>query len=391
MRAPLALLVIAACAELTTAQVPKQAVNGAIHPHGRLERTDFYDAPVPLPEGSAGTLIRSEEFDNYVLPSGIVATRILYHSRSAEGRDAPVSAVVLVPDAAAPAGGWPIIAWAHGTNGLGRECAPSLEENLGEGSYFAMYTKLGYAVVATDYAGLGTNGKAGYLNLEAHAQDVIYGVRAARAAVAKLGTKWIAVGEGEGGSVVTRVAELESKLNTGDYLGSIAIGGLRDAGDILKQAEPDPTAQILYMARGMKADVPEFDPSQILTIRGMQEYRKLSDSCIIPEGVETGGAKDMLKQDWKSDRSVRQFVAANRIGYEHAARPILVLASDSDATVPVSITRQTVARLCGQADAVLFYSLDSPSSKTLIGDSVNDQLAWIRGRLKQGPVATNCD
>lgn len=390
MREHLALLLVAACAELGAAQVPKQAVNGAIHPHGRLERTDFYDAPMPLPEGSAGTLIRSEEFANYALPAGIVATRILYHSRAVDGRDLPVSAVVLAPDTTAPTGGWPIIAWAHDSKGVGRECAPSLEENLDEGSYFAMYTKLGYALVATDYAGLGTNGKAGYLNLRAHALDVIYGVRAARAAVAQLGTRWIAVGEGEGAPVVTRVAEVETKLNDAGYLGSIAIGGLRDAQDIIEQAEPKRTSQVLYMVHGIKADAPEFDANQILTIRGMQEYNKAAASCIIPEQTETAGAEDVLKPDWKGNAAMQQFVASNRIGHERAARPMLVLASDSDLAVPVSLTRTTVARLCGQGDAVLFYSFESPNAKALIGDSVNDQLAWIRGRLAQTPAATNC-
>jgi hypothetical protein len=47
------------------AQVPKQAVSGAIRPHGRLARTEFYDASAPLPLAPAGSLIRSEQFEGY--------------------------------------------------------------------------------------------------------------------------------------------------------------------------------------------------------------------------------------------------------------------------------------------------------------------------------------
>src|SRR5580704_11621743 len=74
--------------------------------------TKFYDTPKPLPAGKPGDLIRSERFDDYDLPF-VTTLRILYHSRTATGADVPVSAVVLTPAGDPPAGGWPVIAWAH--------------------------------------------------------------------------------------------------------------------------------------------------------------------------------------------------------------------------------------------------------------------------------------
>lgn len=78
---------------------------------GFLPLTDFYNTPSPLPAGNPGPLIRSEVFDEYELPPGVSAVRILYHSRSALGEDIATSGVVLVPDERPPAGGWPVIAW----------------------------------------------------------------------------------------------------------------------------------------------------------------------------------------------------------------------------------------------------------------------------------------
>ena len=42
------------------------------------------------------------------------------------GEPVLATGVVLVPSGEPPAGGWPVIAWAHGTAGVARVCAPSL-------------------------------------------------------------------------------------------------------------------------------------------------------------------------------------------------------------------------------------------------------------------------
>jgi len=97
-----------------------------LRPPTTLPLTSFYDTPHPLPSGKAGELIRSEPTDEYNLPFELSAWRILYHSRTASGEDVAVSAVVLVPDGTPPAGGWPVIAWAHEFRGAARQCAPSL-------------------------------------------------------------------------------------------------------------------------------------------------------------------------------------------------------------------------------------------------------------------------
>ena len=38
--------------------------------------------------------------------------------------------MVLIPAGSAPVGGWPVIAWAHGTSGMARICAPSLMKDI---------------------------------------------------------------------------------------------------------------------------------------------------------------------------------------------------------------------------------------------------------------------
>lgn len=50
----------------------------------------------------------------------------------------------------------PVIAWAHGTSGVARRCAPSLMKDVEYGTEGLMpMVAAGFAVVATDSAGLG--------------------------------------------------------------------------------------------------------------------------------------------------------------------------------------------------------------------------------------------
>src|ERR1700687_3605157 len=121
-----------------------------------LPITKFYNTPFPFPAGTPGALIRSQAIEQYDIPYSVSAVRILYHSRSARGEDVAASGVVLFPyEKRPPAGGWPVIAWAHGSTGVARRCAPSLMRNIGYGPFLAMYVNMGYAVVATGYTRLG--------------------------------------------------------------------------------------------------------------------------------------------------------------------------------------------------------------------------------------------
>src|ERR1700694_2261937 len=83
-------------AELDQSQTVPQAERSEFR--GLLPLTSFYSTPSPLPAGRPGELRRSEGFDEYQLPEGVSAFRILYHSRSADGEDVAASGVVLVPD-----------------------------------------------------------------------------------------------------------------------------------------------------------------------------------------------------------------------------------------------------------------------------------------------------
>ena len=139
----------------------------------------FYKPDGTLTSGEPGDILAQEQIP---LADDLHGTgyRITYVSTTPSGDRVPVTGIVIVPNTPKPADGYPVVAWAHGTTGIGDQCAPS---------GFAPYPLLGgaplldagYAVAATDYEGLGTPTEIHpYLVGVAEGHSVIDSVRAAR-------------------------------------------------------------------------------------------------------------------------------------------------------------------------------------------------------------------
>jgi pimeloyl-ACP methyl ester carboxylesterase len=361
------------------------------HPARTLPLTKFYDTPEPLPAGKPGELIRSEDTDDYRLSYQVSTVRILYHSRSPQGEDLAVSGVVLLPEGTPPAGGWPIVAWGHDFSGSARQCAPSLVKNLGQGTLLSMYASLGYAVVATDYAGLGTNFPYADLDSKSHAWDVIYAVRAARAALPQLGNKWIAVGYGQGAAVAVGVAESAGEAADTNYLGSIAVSGLAEPEEFFAHVVDAGTdyAAFRSLAMGIKAVYPEFRVEDMLTEKGMKWSQSLRDTCEANAGTELDG-KALLNPGWRSNRYVKAFFARNTLGETPAHGPLMVVSGEADGSLPVSLMTKVVARLCAKKDRVLLVKYPGLSGSAALSNSVSEQASWLRARFGGLPAPGNC-
>jgi hypothetical protein len=356
-----------------------------------LPLTKFYDTPHPLPAGTPGELIRSELFDEYELPPEVSAVRILYHSRSASGEDVATSGVVLIPsEQKPPAGGWPVIAWAHGATGVARPCAPSLMRNVGHGPFLSMYVTLGYAVVATDYTGLGTNFRNAFLDAQSNATDVIGSVSAARAAVPQLGAKWIVIGEGEGSLAAVAVAERQNEIHDAGYLGSIAISGLADAKEVFAHSTQGPASSMFtFLAYGIKTVYPQFQVTDMLTEKALALYQQIQQIC-----AETAVAQlppaETLKPGWDNNEFVKQYFARNTLGQTKAHGAILVISADAGRTVPVTVAAPVIARMCKQGDRVQWERYPDVDPARVIGDSARDQITWIEARFVGRPAPANC-
>jgi alpha-beta hydrolase superfamily lysophospholipase len=357
-----------------------------------LPLTNFYDTPHPFPSGKIGELIRSESFDEYELPPEVSAIRILYHSHSASGENVTTSGVVLIPsEEKPPSEGWPIIAWAHGATGVARTCAPSLMRNLVHGPFLSMYVSLGYAVVATDYAGLGSNFRNAYLDVQSNATDVIASIPAARAAVPQLGMRWIVMGESEGSLAALAVAEEETEIHDPGYLGSIAISGVTDARDLYtRQSQMLPSGADIFLAYGTKTVYPQFQVTDILTAKALELYGHIQQDCWRPAASAEPTPGEMFKPGWENNEFVKQYFARNSVGHIHATGPILVISGDADRVVRTSLTAPIVERMCKQGDRVQWEEYSNLDPGRVIGDSVREQITWIEGRFAGRAAPGNC-
>jgi hypothetical protein len=351
----------------------------------------FYETPGPLPAGKPGELIRSEQAYEYHLSYEASTFRILYHSLSAQGKkDVAVSGVVLVPDGAPPAGGWPVIAWAHDFTGSARQCAPSLLKNLNEGPLLSMYASLGYAVVASDYAGLGTNFPSAAFDTRSNAMDLIFSIPAARAALPQLGKKWVVAGYSQGASVAVGVAEAVGEMGDPGFLGVVSIAGVADPQEMFERFANGPEhSMLVFLAQGVKTVYPSFRIEEILAEKAIPLYQYISNACEPGSGPQVV-SNEMLKPGWENNLNIKKFWDRNRLGGRPAHSPLLVISGEADTAVPAALTARAVGQLCAQKDRVLFVKYAGLNESAVLGNSVSEQISWIKARFSGLPAPSNC-
>lgn len=128
----------------------------------------FYVWDSALPQ-RAGVMLRTEPvaLQSKLTAAGL-AQCMLYTSTDARWHAGivPVSGTLYLPQGQPPKGGWPVVAWAHGTLGVADSCAPSWTQHRPrDATYLNRWLESGFAVVATDYQGLGGPGPASLFDL----------------------------------------------------------------------------------------------------------------------------------------------------------------------------------------------------------------------------------
>lgn len=168
----------------------------------------FYTAPKKLVPGRHGTVIWARGLRNdAALPAAKRNVLVLYRSRDRTRAPVAVSGSIAVPRGQPPRGGWPVLSWAYGVVGLADRCAPTREgPRYPYRDYLASveptlngWLRAGYAVIRTDYAGLGTSGIYDYLVGVPTARSVLDMVRAAREVDSSLGRRFVSAGHSSGG------------------------------------------------------------------------------------------------------------------------------------------------------------------------------------------------
>ncbi|MFC7676498.1 alpha/beta hydrolase family protein [Mycolicibacterium sp. GCM10028919] len=248
--------------------------------------------------GAPGSLIESVPLDPAVsLPGAGAAYRILYATTNTHQRPAVSTAAVFLPAGAPPQDGWPTVAWAHGTTGLGDDCTPSaLPRSDRDDGYLDHWLGQGYAVVASDYTGLGTPGLMSYLDTATTAHGIVDSViafhqLADRRGVA-LSPRWAVIGQSQGGAAAVGTARYATEFSAGsglDYRGAIATGTPAFIDEIVGKAGPDmvlppelgsvASAYSAYILAAFREARPDLDVDAVLSAEGRDAVAKAEVAC----------------------------------------------------------------------------------------------------------------
>jgi len=209
---------------------------------------------------------------------------LTYKMLGQSGQEVQATSLVFTPNTPPPAGGWPIVVWAHGTTGVADACAPS-KAALAD-STKDLVSKLltaGYVVVAPDYEGLGTPGIHPFLNVKSEAFSITDAVVATRNYLLQrnllTSKKWLTVGHSQGGNAALGAAQYASRAQL-DYKGTVAVAPASNLGSILVDGEAQVAnapidikigtyAQLdtytALVTAGIRNTQPSFDYGQVFT------------------------------------------------------------------------------------------------------------------------------
>ncbi|KXS21279.1 hypothetical protein M427DRAFT_27691 [Gonapodya prolifera JEL478] len=208
------------------------------HTAVNVTAAEFYKTPANFTKSSKpGDLLKFEQISRapldlqYAIPPSLTLYRMMYVSVDINNLTVPATGFILLPFTPAAKGlknssAYPTLVWTHGTAGVTRDCAPTLLRGLYydfEGPFeFALE---GYAVVAPDYAGLGSDTRFDYVAGPPHADDASYSVVAARKSpIAHLLTyEWAVIGHSEGGMAAWFTNEAEHVRPVGGFIGSVSV------------------------------------------------------------------------------------------------------------------------------------------------------------------------
>ncbi len=369
------------------------------------------DSPIVDPSGTPANNIQNPvvKVDAYTSTNlGSVAAEssiLTYKMLGQSGQEVQATSLVFTPNTPPPAGGWPIVVWAHGTTGVADTCAPS-KAALAD-STKDLISKLltaGYVVVAPDYEGLGTPGIHPFLNVKSEAFSITDAVVATRNYLSQhnllTSKKWLTVGHSQGGHAALSAAQYASRAQL-DYKGTVAVAPASNLGFILVAGEQSVVNATLdkkipmyaqldtytaLVTAGMRNTQPNFDYSQVFTSQISGIAAQAETLCSGPLGQAFGAGMTKYATDHNGTldgytRTQPNFMAVALVKtfldkdsqplQAKVTTPIIIYQGVGDTTVPKVAT-----------DILI-------SNATVVGTKIN---SYVTGNWDHGTVmSTNVD
>jgi pimeloyl-ACP methyl ester carboxylesterase len=362
----------------------------------------FYAPPSPLPGKKHGDLIWARTLTGAAVAPGASSTKVvLYRSQGIDGKADAVSGIVSIPKGKAPKKGWPVITYDHGTTGAADQCAPS-RDVAGTpvhpyNSYIlpllSRWLKAGYAVVRTDYEGLGTAGVHPYLIGSSEGRATLDIARAARQLDPRLSKTTIISGHSQGGHAALFAAALAPKWTPElKVRGTVAFAPASHLDDqiplttVLTAPGGGLSGEIALIDRGIVTANPSFDLSVALSDQSNALFPQTETQCLpelsAPDSFGGLSPKAIFK-DGTDFGPLAKLLDIQDPSHLKITTPLLIDQGSADATVIPLFTDQLAGELTKNGNKGLTYKkYPGVDHGGIVVAAAKDATAWIAKRLK---------
>ncbi|MFG3617912.1 alpha/beta fold hydrolase [Nocardia sp. NPDC047654] len=338
-----------------------------------------------------------------VLPTATRAWKILYHSTDALGHDDLVSGTLIVPNDGRT-GARPLLAWAVGTVGMGDQCAPSSTMTNGmaaESASIARALRRGWAVVVTDYPGLGTPGDHTYMVGRAEGAAVLDAARAAqrlpeaRDEGVTIDSPVGIMGYSQGGHASSWAAEMAREYAPELQVKGVVAGGvpsdlLRDVTD--KMSLDGNGTLSLMVAIGHDAAYPELDLDPYLTPEGRALVQKMRGGCVLDNVLAAQGKSlgELLVRNPLDSPDWQKRFEDDRLGTRAPGYPVYLYHGTTDEIVPPTLGERLRSAWCALGNTVQWQSYPSAAHLPAAIAGSEPAMNWLGDRLDGRPAEGNC-
>jgi pimeloyl-ACP methyl ester carboxylesterase len=368
----------------------------------------FYRWLDNIPE-SPGRMLRSEPLEPGLGITNVGRQlRLLYSSTDGVDGKTPtvVSAAYYEPKGEPPPNGWPLLAWAHGTTGVADICAPSVQARvMFEITYLNTWLEQGFAIVATDYQGLGTPGPHPYMQGRPAAYSVLDSLRAVLQDQPRLANRIVLAGFSQGAHAAFSTAGYAPIYATDLNIRAVIGIGIpyptreflsRPLAEVIgPEDRPDPTvAYNLYLALVMQQRNPNFIAGQVLTGRGLPFLDLARASCVGALFYDATSA-GLNRANTLEVINYRDEYLKILPGMEYPTMrltvPLFVGAGENDRDVPLTRQLSLVKNACEAGTVVEAHVYRGLSHVQSVDASLKDAIPFARKALAGESITAICE
>ena len=279
-------------------------------------------------------------------------------------------------------------------------CAPSWSRHRPrDGEYINNWLEQGFAVVATDYQGLGGPGPHPYLNWEAEGRSVLDAARAAlEQANGQIANTIIVTGQSQGSGAslgATRLApsyapdlNIKASIATGIISAFPAADKKPSSEQSFARSVP-PQLTILMMIGGALRD-DAIKPDDLVTEAGKPLLQAGRDGCNaeLAQVVRSNGLT--LANSLKDPEMADRLSAAIDMSPVRMPVPVFLATGLADKSIYPQRQYAAVAALCAAGSHVVWKAYAGVSHNGTVHAAYPDELAFVQAVLAGNPIPSNC-